>query len=197
MGRDKATIEIAGIPLIRRIYDTVAGCHDRSGATVASSERIYIVAAQSERYQSILPTTCRFIAERSPDCGPLVAFAQILAEMTAEWVLLLACDLPNLSTVIIQSWIDTLPCVPAQSVAYLPRHVDKGWEPLCGFYRQNCQRSLLAYIDKGGRSFQGWLERQTVAELVVADPTWLVNCNTPEDLAAIAIEPSIDYHPRR
>jgi molybdenum cofactor guanylyltransferase len=182
MGRDKATIEIDGIPMIRRIYDVVAGCRDRSGVMLGSSERIYVVTSWPQRYQPILPTTCGFIAERSPDCGPLVAFSQALAEITSEWVFLIACDLPNLSTPAIQSWIDALPSIPAESIAYLAKHADRGWEPLCGFYRQNCHRDLLAYIDRGGRSFQGWLNRQVVTELVVTDPTWLFNCNTPEDL---------------
>ena len=178
MGRDKATIEIAGVPLIRRIYDVVATCIDLG--------EIYVVTPWPERYRQVLPTNCNFILEQQPHQGPLLAFAQALAEIEATWLLLLACDLPNLSTPVIQDWIDRLPSIDSQSIAYLPRHVSKGWEPLCGFYRQICHESAIEYIHSGGQSFQGWLEMQVVTELIIADPRCLANCNTPADLAAIS-----------
>ncbi len=177
MGRDKATIEIGGVPLIRRIYNVVSTCVDRG--------QIYVVTPWPEQYRQFLPDSCNFILEYPPDRGPLMAFSQALAEINANWLLLLACDLPNLSTPAIQTWIDRLLSIDSQSIAYLPRHLSKGWEPLCGFYRQICRDSVIKYIDNGGRSFQGWLKMQVVTELVVADPLCLVNCNTPADLAAI------------
>ena len=182
MGRDKATIEIDGVPLIRRIYDVVASCQDVDRVL---ANHIYVVTPWAEKYRSILPPNCHFIPEQQPHQGPLIGFSQGLAAMTSAWVLLLACDLPNLSTPIVQSWIDGLPSIGLGSIAYLPKHLHKGWEPLCGFYRQSCHRSLLEYIDGGGQSFQGWLKPNPVTELVVTEPLWLVNCNTPADLARI------------
>ena len=178
MGRDKAMIEIAGVPLIRRIYDVVATCVDLG--------QIYVVTPWPEQYRPILPADCNFILEQQPHQGPFVAFSQALAEINATWLLLLACDLPNLSTPVIQAWIDSLPSIDHQSIAYLPQHQAKGWEPLCGFYRQICRDSAIEYINHGGQSFQGWLKMQVVTELVVTDPLCLVNCNTPADLAAIS-----------
>jgi molybdenum cofactor guanylyltransferase len=185
MGRDKASLEIDGIPLIRRIYDVVSKCRDLAGQQLAATGQIYVVTPWPQRYESMLPATCHFLPDRSPDCGPLVAFSNSLPAIETTWVLLLACDLPNLATEIVQTWIDRLPAIPAESVAYLAKHPHKGWEPLCGFYRQICDQSLRAYIDARGRSFQGWLQLQLVTELVVADSNCLVNCNTPTDLATI------------
>jgi molybdenum cofactor guanylyltransferase len=182
MGRDKATIEIDGIPLIRRIYDVVAGCQDRDPSL---TDRIYIVTPWQQRYEAILPATCHFIPELQPDLGPLTAFTQGLTAITSPWVLLLACDLPNLSTSVVRAWIDGLPFVAPASIAYLPRHDRKGWEPLCGFYRQICHQSLREYIHSSGKSFQGWLAMNAVTELVIGDPASLANCNTPAELAAI------------
>jgi molybdenum cofactor guanylyltransferase len=195
MGRDKASLEIDGIPLIRRIYDVVAACRDLAGQQLAETAQIYVVTPWPQRYESLLPATCHFLPDRSPDCGPLVAFSHSLPAIDATWVLLLACDLPNLSTAIVQSWIDRLPSIPAESVAYLARHPDKGWEPLCGFYRQICGHSLRAYIDERGRSFQGWLQQNIVTELVITDPTCLANCNTPADLATIVAAKSTPATP--
>ena len=197
MGRDKATIEIAGVPLIRQIHDAIAACRDVVDATIddrgmptdvtaPSLERyIYVVTPWAQTYRSLLPTTCQFIPEQQPHSGPLIGFSQGLAAIESTWILLLACDLPNLTTPVIQTWIDGLPSVPAQSIAYLPRHPQKGWEPLCGFYRQSCQRLLSEYIAGGGRSFQGWLQQHLVTELLVSDARALLNCNTPADLATI------------
>jgi molybdenum cofactor guanylyltransferase len=184
MGRDKASIEIDRVPMVRRIYDAVVGCQE------VVPERIAIVTPWMERYRSILPATCEPIAEPEPQQGPLVAFASGLVEISTNWVLLLACDLPNLSTPILQSWIDELPSVPDRSMAYLPKHAQKGWEPLCGFYRHSCQRSLQVYIANGGRSFQDWLKMNLITEIEIADPTCLVNCNTPADLVVMT-EPDI------
>jgi molybdenum cofactor guanylyltransferase len=185
MGRDKATIEIDGIPMVRRIYDVVASCQN---GRIESIDRIYVVTPWIDRYQPILPIDCNFIAEEDPHKGPLVGFAQGLSQIEADWVLLLACDLPNLSTSFIQSSIDRLTDIPAQSIAYLAKG-DRGWEPLCGFYRGNCLESLLAYINSGAQSFQGWLKAKMVTELAIDSPQILLNCNTPADLAE-----TIDYH---
>lgn len=176
MGRDKAIIEINGVPLIRRVYDV--------GTTCVDPEQIYVVTPWPERYRQVLPANCNFIPEQQLHHGPLIAFAQALSAIDSTWILLLACDLPNLSAPVVQSWIDRLPSIDHQSIAYLPRH-DSGWEPLCGFYRQICQESAIEYIRRGGRSFQGWLKSESVTELAVADPDSLANCNTPEDFAAI------------
>jgi molybdenum cofactor guanylyltransferase len=188
MGRDKAMIEVDGTPLIQRIYDVVASCQippQPTGEGERLPPQIYVLTPWIDRYRSILPITCNFILEQQPDHGPLSAFAQGLTEITATWIMLIACDLPNLSTSIIQAGIDRLPSIPAQSIAYLPKQIEKGWEPLCGFYRQICQPSAIAYINGGGKSFQDWLKPQIVTEFIITDPTCLLNCNTPADLAMI------------
>lgn len=178
MGRDKATIEIAGVPLIRRIYDVVADLGS-----------VRIVTPWAAKYRPLLPATCQFIDEPQPDRGPLCGFVQGLAQVDAAWILLLACDLPNLTTPLIRTWMAGLAAVPPQSVAYLPRH-PKGWEPLCGFYRPACRAAASDYTAAGGKSFQGWLATQQVTELPIADPQCLANCNTPADLVLIAAQPS-------
>jgi molybdenum cofactor guanylyltransferase len=180
MGRDKAMIEVTGVPLLRRVYNAVAAS--------PAIDRVCIITPWPEQYRSILPAHCQFILERAPDQGPLRAFAQGLTVVSSEWVLLLACDLPNVSTLAISDWIDGLPSIDSHSIAYLPRNPNKGWEPLSGFYRQSCSDVLSTYLNRGGKSFQDWLKLEIVTELAIADPRWLVNCNTPADLASISPE---------
>jgi molybdenum cofactor guanylyltransferase len=190
MGEDKALIQIQGIPLLQRVFNIAQACADT----------VYVVTPWPERYHHLLLPGCQFIPEiplspspdpRSPSGaealspsshGPLVGFAQGLAQVQTDWVLLLACDLPNLRVEVLQEWIARLDSVGDDAIAALAHHA-KGWEPLCGFYRRRCLPELLEFINKGGRSFQQWLKQHPVQVLPLLEPEMLFNCNTPEDLA--------------
>lgn len=174
MGEDKALILIQGVPLLQRIYNIAEDC----AATV------YVVTPWEERYQHILPSNCQFIKETPLSNGPLVGFAQGLAQVQTNWVLLLACDLPNLRVEVLQEWANKLDDVSDEAIAALAHHI-KGWEPLCGFYRRSCLSDLNEYINQGGRSFQSWLNQHSVQLLPVTEPRMLFNCNTPEDLESV------------
>jgi molybdopterin-guanine dinucleotide biosynthesis protein A len=174
MGRDKALIEVQGVPMIRRVYD----------AARTVSDVVYVVTPRVEQYRSLVPSDAKFIAEVEPQ-GPTIAFAQALIQVPTEWVLLLACDLPQLEGTMLSEWATMLDQVATEAVALLPKH-EKGWEPLCGFYRSTCLAGLQQFIEQGGRSFQAWLATQGVQELPVRDPFMLFNCNTPSDLEQVA-----------
>ncbi|MEH2027185.1 molybdenum cofactor guanylyltransferase [Nostoc sp.] len=177
MGQDKALIPIEGVPLLQRVCGIAKGCVDV----------VYIVTPWPERYQDFLLPGCELIREvplsgESLAHGPLVGFAQALAEVKTDWVLLLACDLPRLRVEVLQDWASRLDSVADNAIAALAEH-PKGWEPLCGFYRCRCLPQLLEFINQGGRSFQQWLRQYPVEVLPLAEPEMLFNCNTPEDLA--------------
>lgn len=175
MGQDKALLEQAGTPLLRRTWDIAH----------AVADEVWVVTPRRDRYAPLLPPTTHWIAESLPapealPAGPLVAFAQALPQVEADWVLLLACDLPNLQAAVLHQWRAALPTVPAVAIAYLPQ-MPQGWEPLCGFYRSNCLSSLQAYLKTGQRSFQNWLAQQRVVPIPLVPPSLLANCNTPAD----------------
>ncbi|WP_445636037.1 molybdenum cofactor guanylyltransferase [Nostoc sp. DSM 114161] len=177
MGQDKALISVQGMPLLERVSRIAKGCADT----------VYIVTPWPERYQDLLLSGCHFIREvpisgESLAHGPLVGFAQGLAQVQTEWVLLLACDLPKLKVEVLQEWATRLDGVGDNAIAALAHH-PKGWEPLCGFYRRRCLPQLLDFINQGGRSFQEWLRQYPVEVLPLPEPEMLFNCNTPEDLA--------------
>jgi molybdenum cofactor guanylyltransferase len=172
MGEDKALIPIQGVPMLQRVYQAAASIADP----------VYIVTSWPERYQYLLPTSCHFIQEMPlSQEGPLVGFAQALAQVQTDWVLLLACDLPRLRVEVLEEWVAGLDEVDYEAIAYLAQH-SKGWEPLCGFYRRRCLPELMEYINKGGRSFQNWLKEQRVQVFPLSEPQMLFNCNTKEDL---------------
>lgn len=183
MGYDKALIMIDGVPMLRRTWDIACQC----------SSQAYVITPWVRRYQGIIPTSGLILETPLPgeseSHGPLIGFWQGLHYVSTEWVLLLACDLPNVQADMLSRWLGELKALPDEVIACLPRHT-KGWEPLCGFYRRSCHSALGSFIESGGRSFQRWLSSQTVQALEVRDPHMLMNCNTPDELRqAIA-----DYH---
>lgn len=182
MGQDKALILIEGIPLLHRVCEVALQC----------ASTVYVVTPWPKRYQGVLPPNCHLVQEQMLPVdvqphGPLAGFAQGLAQVKTDWVLLLACDLPQLQALELQNWAAQLSQVPEEAIAFLPKQA-KGWEPLCGFYRQRCLPALDAFIQEGGRSFQRWLEKNCVAEVAIADPTVLFNCNTPQDLENFQVD---------
>ena len=205
MGRDKALLPIGGVPLLQLVCSIAQHC----------ANTVYVVTPWPERYQNLLlPATCKFIQEvpllaaspskvpsKEPNStsphhpitpsppplphGPLIGFAQGLAQVQTSWVLLLACDLPRLQVEVLQEWADELDRVEEEAIALLPRHA-KGWEPLCGFYRRRCLPDLINFVQQGGRSFQHWLAQHTVQLLPLPEGSQILfNCNTPADLDAV------------
>ena len=183
MERDKALLEINSETLLSRTC--------RIALEVADS--VYVVARSLEQYQKAITQNLPhsyLVLDRQFD-GALVGFWQGIQAIVnpADWILLLACDLPNLQVDILQIWASQLASLPETAIAYLPRYVDensqKQWEPLCGFYRWQCQDSLREFINNGGRSFQKWLSNQEVIEIENIPLAMLFNCNTPEDFHSI------------
>ncbi len=184
MGQDKATLLVAGEPLLKRTCRVALEC----------TKTVWVFTPWVERYREIVPPGCRLIMEvqGNPDGsqGPLLGFAQVLPLVATEWVLLLACDLPRLEGRILRRW--SAQCQNCSNPILLPRG-EKGWEPLCGFYRTSCRDRLDRAIAQGCTAFQPWLASETVQELALepGDRPLLLNCNTPEDWAKAGVTPAI------
>jgi len=183
MGSDKALLEIDGETLLSRT----------SSIALHIADSVYIVARSQEHYHHLTtnrPASIHLVVDKRLD-GALMGFwqgIQVIADAPPDWLLLLACDLPNLQSDILQTWASQLDNLPQTAIAYLPRHMEddsnqshKQWEPLCGFYRWQCQDSLAKFIEKGERSFQKWLDTQEVVEIPHVPSAMLFNCNTPYD----------------
>ena len=178
MGQDKALISVHGLPLLLRVCQVAK----------QTTDQVYVVTAWVERYRDLCAeaniTLIAEVLQSGTPQGPICGFLQGLSQVQTDWVLLLACDLPNLRVEVLREWRWLLAETPPEVVALLPQSVDR-WEPLCGFYRTDCRASLQAFTDHGGRSFQTWLNQQSVKALPVRSPSMLLNCNTPADLEQI------------
>ncbi|MCM1982287.1 molybdenum cofactor guanylyltransferase [Lyngbya confervoides] len=175
MGTDKALLPWQGVPLLRRVYEVAQrSCH-----------QVKIITPWPDRYRPVVPITAQFIPDQYPGQGPLWALYQALSSLRTEWLLLLACDLPNLEAAVLERWVCALSHLPADCLAYVPRHPSlQVWEALCACYRRSALPSLEAFLGEGGTSFQAWLRTIQVSEILLppSQSDLLRNLNQPSDL---------------
>ena len=197
MGRDKALLEINGETLLFKTC--------RTALEVADS--IYVVVRSRSQYEMAIADflskhksakNFSMVIDQQLD-GALVGFWQGIQAVhePTDLILLLACDLPNLHSKILQMWADHLADLPESAIAYLPRYKNdnsnkdpsddlrKQWEPLCGFYRWSCRDLLTEFVIRGERSFQKWLGNLEVVEIENVSLSMLFNCNTPKDFDSV------------
>lgn len=166
MGTDKALLLWQGKPLLRRVYDVASQC----------CECVQVLTPWPERYLEILPSGAEFLLETHPGRGPLWAICQGLNQAQAEWVWVLACDLPNLELEAVSQWLCLTESVAGTIKAIAPQHGvedipvaaqntlqtdvksalrrnDHGmrlkgrrWEPLCAMYRVSLGENLTRFL---------------------------------------------------
>ena len=123
MGRDKALLEIGGQTLLARAVALLK----------SAVPRVSIVGAP-ERYNQIgVPVFPDHLA----DCGPVSGVASALAEASAEWALMLACDMPHVGRDFLRFLRDRAASAAPEIQAVVPES-SRGLEPLCAVYRANC-----------------------------------------------------------
>jgi molybdenum cofactor guanylyltransferase len=173
MGSDKALYAWHGIPLIQRVFAVAKAC----------CTTVCVLTPWPERYQKLLPSGVNWLQEPHTFAGPLSALALGMDAIQTPWILLLACDMPQLDAAVIGEWIRALPHTAV--MAQVPFHQNR-WEPLCGFYHVDALPYLNAFLAEHGdrASFQRWLYSIDAVPLGVdaAIAPMFFNCNTPDDL---------------
>jgi molybdopterin-guanine dinucleotide biosynthesis protein A len=171
MGRDKALLELDGVPLVvrtARLVESVAG--------------VPTVIGNPEAYRSL---GLRAIGDDWPGAGPLGGIATALRASSAPWNLVVACDLPYLT----RAWLDYLVsrALASDADAVLPMNV-RGAEPLCAMYHKRCEPAIRAALERDTRKVTQGLEGARVeylepSEWKAFDSGGLLfkNMNAPED----------------
>ncbi len=134
MGRDKALIELEGVPLILRVAGLLEPLTGRS-----------IVIGQPERFDGL---DLQVIGDDQPGLGPLGAISTALRNTRRPWNLILGCDLPFLTG----PWLEHLiaRAVHSSNAVVMPRS-EGGLEPLCAMYHQRCEQAISAALARGVR----------------------------------------------
>ena len=171
MGRDKALLEIGGVPLLVRIARLLT-------PRVAAVK----VIGPPERYAALgFPV----VPDDRPGQGPLGGLLTALRTSSSEWNLVVGCDLPHLSG----EWLEWLIArgLESPAEAVVPE-TERGLEPLCAMYRSSCAAALAAAFSQGERKLTEVVSRLTLEKITATqwkafDPDRVLfkNMNTPAD----------------
>ena len=170
MGRDKSALVLGGVSVLERIGSSMAPLVTRIrviGNRVTESAG-YVVQP-----------------DLRPGLGPLSGIHAALATTESSSVLVVACDLPFVTTELLAGLIELL---EDGTEAVVPR-VSGRAVPVCALYRRACLERLHARLDRGelkAHQFVASLATTYVDDdmLERLDPRGicLKNINTPEDL---------------
>ena len=173
-GADKALIQICpgGLTLIERVIDI--------GRSLCAE--VFIVG--HERYAHVV-TDVPIVPDGHPGRGPLEGIRKALQFASAPRVLLLACDMPCLSSSLLQAMGN---CNSSADVI-LARTDDGRWQPMPGIYRRSALPAIERALRDGPCAVSSIFADVTVHELSEPelrkiDPALnsLFSVNRPEDL---------------
>ena len=169
MGRDKASLPFGGMP-----GGTLSGAVARAVEAAAGNA---ILVGNAE---------LGGIPDLYPGEGPLGGILTALNHTSAEWNLIVACDMPELTSAFLCDLLNhaeeagcdvLLPCGPGGKP-----------EPLCAVYRQAVRDIVGRRFAEGVRKVTAALGGLVVVRLDVAEALSFQNVNTPEDWAVYAAD---------
>ena len=166
MGRDKAFIEVAGVPLAVRAANVLRA----AGATA-----VFAVGGDLE---ALVGFGLDARADLYPGEGPLGALLTSFNASATDLVVVLACDLPQIDDAAVGRLLSTI----GDHDAAVPR-TDRA-HPLCAAYRTSrCGSVLGEAFSAGERTVHRALAGLDVVNVVLPDPGVLRNVNRPGDLS--------------
>ncbi|WP_050031648.1 molybdenum cofactor guanylyltransferase [Halorubrum halophilum] len=207
--RDKAVAPLAGVPMVRRVADRLAGADDpvppgadraAGGDPVVDELVVNCRPDQREVIEDALdglPLPRRWAVDDEPDLGPVAGIRNACQAAENEYVAVVACDMPFVDP----SFLDALRGDAAGREAAIPRLDDRWLQTTQAVYHADamaaaCDRALargdrkvLAPIDD--------LDRVVVGDAEIRERTTaqtFTNVNTRAELAEAetAIAASLD-----
>ena len=116
-----------------------------------------------------------------PGCGPLGGIYTALLHSTADWNLVVACDMPEAGAPLLAALIEG--AETAATDCFIPSGTEGRLEPLCAVYHRRAAAHIGAALARGVRKV-----REGIAGLDVTVRRWddggFQNCNTPGEWAA-------------
>ena len=167
MGRDKALLPFAGGTLAAHV-----------AAIVAEAAGSAVIIGDPEKYGGWGYTALR---DREPGLGPLGGIERALSCTTADWNLVLACDMPDVSAAFLRGLLEAAERLNGD--ALLPAGPSGRPEPLCAVYHRRCHAILRAALDSGARKITYALDGLRVRAWNVDNAECFRNLNTPDEWA--------------
>jgi molybdopterin-guanine dinucleotide biosynthesis protein A len=169
MQRDKATLEYRGRPQLECAYELLARYCERA-----------FVSVRLDQVRDPLRAKFPQVVDTLHDVGPIAGLAAAQETHAQVAWLVLACDLPFVSSAAIEHLIAARDGVIP--VAYRSAH-DGLPEPLCAIYEPGSHRAVTEAIASGKFCPRKLLIRLGAPLLALPDPVALDNVNTPDEFA--------------
>ncbi|MBT3343182.1 MAG: molybdenum cofactor guanylyltransferase [Gemmatimonadetes bacterium] len=177
-GPPKACLQVGDHSLLQRVLD----------ASTPLQLPIWLIRAADpapDLQVHLQQTRVPQLVDQWPDAGPLGGLATAMTQTSCQRVLLLACDLPFLTT----QFLEWLMAQATDASAVVPADGDR-LHPLCAVYDRRCDPSLQDRVAQGRLRAHDFLHDLEDAE-VLPRMVWdrfdesdrlLTNINTAEDL---------------
>lgn len=167
MGADKALIDIAGRPLALRVAQQALRFCD-SVSLVGDPARYEVLGL-------------KVVPDIFPGQGPMAGIEAALRATSADWNLVVACDMPALGSAAIEQLFNL------EADCALPQYEDGRVEPLCAVYHRRCHAPIRTALEAGIRKVTDALRRLeadgfAVRYLPVASAAPFANLNTPDEV---------------
>ncbi len=183
MGRDKAWLELDGVPLIVRALQTVRGL---------GVDELFISGRADGDYSSL---RCSVLHDLEPGFGPLGGIERALHACGSPLVLVLAVDLPHMRTDFLAKLI-----ARADAITGVVPLLEGGLEPLAAIYPRRAHEIAFRHIAQSRHSVCDFAEacrrQQAVRTFRVTslDAACFANWNSPVDPATHRLQ--LASHPR-
>jgi molybdopterin-guanine dinucleotide biosynthesis protein A len=162
MGRDKALLPWHGRTLLEQVAEVVR----------QAAGDVTVIGHESYRSLGL-----RVIPDAIPDRGPLGGLLTALDASDADRVLLVACDMPEVTVGLLTGLLSgEADAVVAEAEGRL--------HPLCAVYHRRVLPKVNAAIRGRSLKMHDFLSHIAVQRWPVSDAKLLINMNTPEDMPA-------------
>ncbi len=142
MGRDKAHVKLGDSSLLERVLKVVCPLFDDVMLSYHNSNK-----EQADRKE------VRVIEDQLPGRGPAIGLCAALAEARHAYVFVIACDMPFISS----SLIEALASYHSDHDIVVPMREGRP-EPLCAVYSTACLETLTERVRQGRRGLVAFIE---------------------------------------
>lgn len=164
MGRDKALLPLAGGTMVQEIAARVRG----------AAGKVTVIGSREKYGHLGLPV----VPDVVENCGPLGGLYTALRLTDADWNVLVACDMPNVTEAFLKQLLEAAEGGNADCV--IPE-IDGKLDPLCAVYHSRVAAAAEYAIHCKLLKMQDFVSTLRFFPWPVTDSRPLVNVNTPAE----------------
>ncbi|WP_049906685.1 molybdenum cofactor guanylyltransferase [Halorubrum tebenquichense] len=197
---DKSVAPIAGVPMVRRVADRLAGTDgpvppgaDRASGGDAVVDELAVNCRPDQRDAiaealSGVPLPVRWAIDEEPDLGPLAGIGNACRAATEPYAVVVACDMPFVDPAFLAAMREAV--AESGAEAAVPRLEDRWYQTTQAVYAtepaaEACQRAL----DRGDRKVLALVDQ---VDAVVVDDEAIRSLTTEQTFANVNTRSELD-----